>query len=107
MEVMLQPSETVAKGTIMAELVGTGIFVPYTGSEYPSCILEYDCLTDSSGGVWYDRAFGRWDKPMWRASAFCRGYFRTTDLPNIDAHAVAILGRLVGGTLRNGVLLVR
>jgi hypothetical protein len=79
------------------------------GTQAAKSILPYAVATDASGRVTYGGATGgnylnAATEP--HATAYFSGYFRTTDLVGLDAAAVADLGRLVSGTVADGVLCV-
>jgi hypothetical protein len=76
------------------------------GSQVPKAILKYACATDAAGNVTFGGAAGNaFGLPAEKcAPAYWAGTFRTTDLVGLDAGAVTALGRLISGTLANGVL---
>lgn len=99
-------SLTIAKGTILGVVTADGKGKAYAnansdGSEVAKFIAMYDFTTDGSGkvtianetNVKYDTA------PVYKA-----GTFRTTELTGLDAAAVTDLGRLVSGSVADGVL---
>lgn len=99
-------SLTVARGTVVAIKTADGKWYAYNnanadGTEVARGIAMYDFTTDASGkvtianetGVTYDSA------PVYLA-----GTFRTTELTGLDAAGVTDLGRLVAGSLADGVL---
>jgi hypothetical protein len=76
------------------------------GSEVARCILSYDCATGPDGMVTFGTVAGtsaRGDVYP-DAPAYFIGLFATTDLSGLDAAGVADLGRLLSGTVANGVL---
>jgi hypothetical protein len=110
--VNLPASVTYAAGTILGELTATpGTFRAYVtgaadGSQVPKAILKYACATDAAGNITFGGAAGNaFGLPAEKcAPAYWAGTFRTTDLVGLDAGAVTALGRLISGTLANGVL---
>lgn len=101
-------STTIAAGTVMGELSATaGNVKAYAsgssdGSEVPIGVSAYDVTVDASGNhTWGGSSFGE-TRPY--APLFISGYFRTTDLTGLDANAVGKLGRLVEGSVADGVV---
>lgn len=74
-----------------------------TGAHIAKCILPYDLTTDADGKF----SFGDGNLKSQVISAYFNGRFKTTDIPNLDAKAVADLqARIITGTLANGVILI-
>jgi hypothetical protein len=72
------------------------------GRQIARCILEYDVETDSSGNVTlFSSEHG---ETYASAPAYFCGTFATADLVGLDDAAVAQLGRLITGTVAQGVL---
>jgi hypothetical protein len=75
------------------------------GLDTARCILAYDVATDAGGNIFLgtstssERGFSTKDTP-----AYFVGIFLTTDLTGLTAAAVADLGRLLSGTVADGVL---
>lgn len=99
-------SLTIAKGTVVAQKTADSKWYAYNnanadGTEVARGIAQYAFTTDGSGkvtianekGVTYDTA------PI-----YIEGVFRTTELTGLDAAGVTDLGRLLSGTVANGVL---
>lgn len=91
-----------------------GTFAPYDGdntdgSQNPTHILQYACVTDASGNVTFGAGpagtseFGQTSKG---APAYRSGLFSCADLVGLDANAVAKMGRLVKGNLQSGEFMV-
>jgi hypothetical protein len=114
--VRLGPNLSLRYGTVLGEYAGRkGVFGPYDpaaidGREVARCVLRYSCSTDSAGnitiaslvaghGVLYDRTYSQVD-------AFMSGSFLCSDLVGLDAAAVGQLGRLIEGTVTEGLLRV-
>lgn len=110
-DIRLSPDATIAKGTILGEIGSSGVYVPYDegntdGSEVPKVVLEFDCLTDSRGFVWYDQAYGTNYEPFEKAQSFFKGVFKVGDLIGLDDNAAKKLGRFIHGDLSDGVFQV-
>jgi hypothetical protein len=99
-------SQTIARGTVLGIKTADNKWYPYVdanadGTQVAKGIAMYDFTTDGSGkvtianetNVTYDTA------PVYLA-----GTFRTTELTGLDAAGVADLGRLVAGSVADGVL---
>lgn len=99
-------SLTIARGTLIGLVTADGKGKAYAdgnsdGSQTAKAIAMYDFTTDGSGkvtiandtSVTYDTA------PVYLA-----GTFRTNELTGLDAAAVTDLGRLVQGSIADGVL---
>ena len=112
--VQLAASTTYPAGSAIGELTATpGTFGLYAsgnsdGSQNARAILRFACVTDSSGNIFLGSTaagdFGRSEKSV---AAFFSGFFRTADIPNLDATGVTALGRIVKGVIGSGVLAVR
>lgn len=111
--VKLKASTVYAKGTVLGEITASpGTFAPYAdanadGTQTARAILPYACATDASGDITLGSASGGDDRqhtlptvPVYVGAA----EFHTTDLTGLDAAAVADLGRLVQGTVADGIL---
>jgi hypothetical protein len=110
--VRLAANQSLRRGTVLAELVSApGAYRAYVpggagGLDVPKVILESDCATDALGkvnlgtlvvgaspmAVTYDDAW-----------VFVGGDFRCEDLVGLDEDAARVLGRLIEGTLEQGV----
>ncbi|MDE2097711.1 MAG: hypothetical protein KGL39_10720 [Patescibacteria group bacterium] len=91
-----------------------GVFKAYNeantdGSQFPRCILQYDCATDGSGNITLGGASGGgdWGETYKTAPAFFSGTFLTADLTGYDDSCARQPGwRLVSGTPTSGVVRV-
>lgn len=99
-------SLTIARGTLIGLVTADGKGKAYAngnvdGSETAKAIAMYDFTTDGSGNVTIANETGvtYHTAPVWVA-----GTFRTTELTGLDAAAVTDLGRLLSGTVADGVL---
>jgi hypothetical protein len=88
-----------------------GMFAAYAsgnsdGSQTARAILEYACVTDANSNITFGGATGGgiWGETQLSAPAFFEGYFDCGDLVGLDATAVGHLGRLISGSVTNGVL---
>jgi hypothetical protein len=114
MTVRLGASLTLAKGTVLGELSATpGTFEDYSnaasdGTEVARAILPYDVKTDADGLITLgDVSTGMEQGQKYRSiDVWITGYFRTTDLTGLDANGAVDLGRVVRGTVADGVLRV-
>jgi hypothetical protein len=89
----------------------TGQFGKYTpgasnGLEIARRINAYEVAVDSGGKITFGPVAveGYNGEVSDSATAYVSGYFKTTDLVGLDADAVADLGRLVHGTVADGIL---
>lgn len=76
-----------------------------TTDQYPTHILEYDCVTDASSNVTFGAGpagTSEWAQTSLSAPAFRSGYFSCADLVGLDAAAARRLGRLTQGTITAG-----
>jgi hypothetical protein len=109
-QMKLPVSITYARGTVLGELTASpGTAKAYNnanvdGSEVAKFILQYDVTTDASGNISIGGGDWAWTQPS--APVYLSGYFRSTELTGLDAAAVTDLGRIVSGSLADGVLLV-
>jgi hypothetical protein len=99
-------SLTIARGTVIAIKTSDKKWYAYAdgnsdGTEVARGIAMYDFTTDSNGKVTIaNESLVKYDTaPIYKA-----GTFRTTELTGLDAAAVADLGRIVGGSVADGVL---
>jgi hypothetical protein len=103
--VKLPPNVTYAKGTVLGQITATGVFTAYAtgaadGSQVAKRILQYDVATDANGYVAIgDQGEKSPTTPAW----FC-GTFKTSELTGLDAGAVTSLGRLISGSVTDGIL---
>lgn len=75
------------------------------GTQLAIGIMPYDVITDANGRVVPgDTTPGEFGQTYNDAPVFVKGYFWTQDLTGLDSVAVSQLGRLVTGTLANGVI---
>jgi hypothetical protein len=112
----LKVSTTFAAGTLIGEITATpGTYGPYAtgnvdGTQNPTHIMQYDCITDASGNVTFGSGVtagaGEWGQTQKGAPAYASGEFSTADLVGLDAGAVTKLGRLIQGTVTSGRILV-
>lgn len=103
------PSLTVAKGTVVGQISATGLWDVYddgdaTGLEVARGIAAYDFTTDGDGN--HIIGGGEQGEKQQTAPVFFCGTFRTTELTGLDAAAVADLGKLISGSVADGVLVV-
>ncbi|MDR3634337.1 MAG: hypothetical protein P4L84_11080 [Isosphaeraceae bacterium] len=72
------------------------------GTQSPTAIVSKSCATDASGAIWDGEVAGvsQFGESQQSVKAFFGGYFRTFDCPNIDAHALSVMG----GSLKRGSL---
>lgn len=93
--------------TLTAASVIAGKRIPsHNSTGNPTCILPRTVATDAHGLITYgDTASGylneRGDKSI---PAFFGGIFKPQDIVGLDADAVAILGRIIKGTMANGLI---
>lgn len=112
--VNLKASTTFAAGTIVGEVTATpGTYGPYAsgntdGTQNPVGVLQYACVTDSSGNITFGNTAGssEWGNTSKAAPIYMSGYFRTEDLVGLDANAVTKLGRLIQGTTSSGEIAI-
>jgi Bacteriophage lambda head decoration protein D len=106
--VPLAPNLTITRGTVLGFVTASGRARAYAsgnadGSQTARVVAMYDCTTDANGNVTlaHEHAAGtlRQTLPVWIG-----GYFRAEDLTGLDAGAVTAFGRMVTGTVTNGLL---
>lgn len=106
--VRLQASVTLARGTVLGELTATqGTFKAYAsgnadGSQNPKAILVFDVTTNASG----EWAYGEFGETRPGVPVYYAGTFKTEDLTGLDATALtnAPQWRLAEGTVASGIL---
>jgi hypothetical protein len=80
------------------------------GTQNPTHILMYACITDASGNVTLGSSVaagaGEWGQTQKGAPAYASGEFSCVDLVGLDAGAVTKLGRLIQGTVSSGRVLI-
>jgi hypothetical protein len=113
--VNLKVSTSFAAGTVLGEITASpGVYGPYAsgnsdGTQNPTHILQYQCVTDASGNVTFGAGpagTSEWGRTEKGAPAYRSGEFSCADLTGLDANAVTKLGRLVQGTVSAGRVLV-
>jgi hypothetical protein len=112
----LKASTTFAAGTLVGEITASpGTYGPYAtgnvdGTQNPTHILMYACITDASGNVTFGSSVtagaSEWGQTQKGAPAYASGEFATQDLVGLDAGAVTKMGRLIQGTTTTGRILV-
>lgn len=106
--VKIPGSKTFAKGTVLGEVTATpGTFDAYAdagsgGLDTARGILAYDITTDAGGVVTIGG--GEWNAVQAGAPVFFSGWFRTSELTGLTAAAVVDLGRLINGSVTDGIL---
>ena len=109
--VNLGPSETYARGEVLAESVDTpGTFLkrdPAATLTGPAThILRYACVTDADGNITYGGAGSVNEFPDTRldTNAYISGIFKCEDVSGLDADALTELGgRILYGDLTAGI----
>lgn len=83
-------------------------FVYDDGRQVPRCVLEVGCFTDAEGGIFLGTPLVSYESqfPVNTVPAWFSGAFRTTDVPNLDARAIGLLGRLLTGSLSDGLFVI-
>jgi hypothetical protein len=114
--VQLVASTVYQHGMILGQVTSRPrVYGPYDpaatdGRQQARLILEADCVTDAQGiitvaattpGTGYAS-----NEPTDRVYAFESGAFATADLVGLDAQAVSQLGRLIQGTVTQGILML-
>lgn len=116
--VRLKASTVYPKGCVLGEVAASpGTFAPYDdtavdGTAVARMLLTRACETDASGLISYSTTQStgeEWGQKHYTAQAYHRGTFKTIDLPQsgtgaLDAAAIADFGRLISGTLADGLL---
>lgn len=106
--IKLGNSLTLAKGTVMGQITGSGLWIAYLtgaadGSQIPKCVLTYDCVTDGSGNVTIGG--GQQGETYPDAPAYFAGDFNCADLTGLDAGGVtAAKWILLWGSITTGVV---
>ncbi len=104
---------TYLAGTVVGEVASPGgTYKAYAsgnvdGSQYPTHVLEYDCIF--SGGVGYlgDTAGGEWRASELGVPAYRNGIFDCDELTGLDTNAVSALNaRLIQGDVNTGRVLI-
>ena len=105
-----------AVSTVRAGAAGTpGEYAAYdpdavNGLQIAKGVLVYDVQTDASGNITFSSTSGQdggeFGEEYGNVPMYVAGYFNTDDLTGLDMKAVAQLGRLVSGTVADGVLAV-
>ncbi|HEU4752570.1 MAG TPA: head decoration protein [Armatimonadota bacterium] len=111
--VKLGASLSLARGTVLAQKTADSKWYAYNnanadGTETARAILPYDVQTDASGNVTYSstasQAGGEHGQKDTSVPVYVKGTFKTADLTGLDAAGVTDLGRLISGTLADGIL---
>jgi hypothetical protein len=113
----LRPSTTFAAGTVLGEITATpGAYGAYAsgnsdGTQNPTHILQYACVTDASGNITFGAGpagTSEWGQTYRGAPAYRSGEFSCADLVGLDATALSNnrFGRLVQGTVSSGRVLI-
>lgn len=115
--VNLKPSTTFKRGLAIAESTATpGQFAPYNaaGSDNepnPTALCPFDCSTDASGNITIGATADPAGYTVPTVDAWFGGVFNTADLVKaagtaLDATCAGKLGKLVKGTLTNGLIVL-
>lgn len=108
----LKPSTTFLAGTLVGEITATpGVYGAYAaanvdGTQNPTHILQYSCVTDALGNVTFGggpAGTSEWSQTSKGAPAFRSGYFNCADLVGLDANVITIKrATLTQGTVLAG-----
>lgn len=113
--IRLKPSTSFPAGTIVGEITATpGFYGPYAtgnadGTQNPTHIIQYTCITDASSNVTFGTGpagTSEWSQTSPSAPAFRNGYFNCADLVAPDTGWLAKMGRLVQGTATAGHVMI-
>ncbi len=105
----LPPSANYPQGQLLGELTATpGTYKAYVpgaavtdGSQNPTVILQYPCVTDATGAI---TNIGEWGFPEQTTPVFTQGDFRCQELTGLDANALTkMFGRLTEGSVTTGI----
>src|SRR5437763_1487183 len=111
----LKALTTYAAGTLVGEITASpGTYGPYAtgnvdGTQNPTHILQYACITDASGNITFGAGpagTAEWGQTYKGAPAYRSGEFSCADLVGLDAGAVTKMGRLLQGTVTAGRVLI-
>jgi len=104
-----------ARGTILGIVTVGGLYAAYSnaasdGTQTAAAIAMYDMQVAATGIITFsddsEATGGDHRETHLTAPVYVAGVFRTTDLVGLDAAAVAELGRIIRGSLANGLLQV-
>jgi hypothetical protein len=103
--IQLRPSSTYPAGQVVGEITASaGIYGIYAaantdGTQIPTHLVMYSCVTDAQGNVYLgSTATSEWGQSTTYMPAYRKGYFSCADLVGLDANAVTRLGRLTEGS---------
>jgi hypothetical protein len=110
--VRLVASSDLPRGTVLGQVTTGGRFGAYDGEatdgrETAVAILPYDCRTDAAGAITLAsgaQAGGEHGDTYDHVPVYVAGTFHTSELTGLDSDAVADLGRLVSGSISDGLL---
>ncbi|HEY3283075.1 MAG TPA: head decoration protein [Armatimonadota bacterium] len=112
--VKLTASQTLARGTVLGEVTLTpGVFSAYNdahndGTEVAKCILSQDVVVDAAGLITVTatagQSGGEHGEKLLSIPTYVAGTFKTSELIGLDANGVADLGRLLQGSVADGIL---
>jgi hypothetical protein len=107
--IALKASSTYPAGQLVGEITASaGIYAAYAsggtdGTQLPTHLVMYSCVTDSLGNVFFgSAAVSEWGQSVPVVPAYRNGYFSCADLVGLDANAVGKLGRLTEGVVSAG-----
>ena len=108
MDVALIANQIIGRGTVMSESSTRGTFVVYDGSLPARGLSRYPCWSDANGVVTVDGPYMGWPQLRFlTVPVFLTGQFRTNQLVGLTAAAVQDLGRILSGTINDGILNMR
>ncbi len=105
--VKLKPSTTFPKGTILVEVTATpGLFAPHgeASSSIARGVLPIACVVDAGGWITMGSQPTNRAVQHLTAEMIVSGWIATEDIPSLTADQAAELGKIVRGTVTNGIL---
>jgi hypothetical protein len=105
--VKLKASTTFAKGVVLVEVTATpGVFAPHgeASSSIGRAVLPIACVTDAAGDITIGSQPANRAVEHLTVEAIFGGYVNTEDIPSLTTGQAAELGKIVRGTVTNGIL---
>lgn len=105
LEVNIAPNQHILRGAVMCETSTRGLFEPWRGQADARGILRFTTWTDADGNCTVDGPNIRWGQLVFlTVPLIVVGQLLTRQLIGLTASSLQTLGRILEGTIDDGIL---